>query len=291
MEYDNLSILIPAYNEETGIQNVLEELVSDQELQKAEIIVVDDGSTDHTAAIVRQFPRIKLIEHIKNKGYGSAIKTGTRISSKEIIIWFDSDGQHRVADLKNIYQEIISNDLDYCVGIRGKDSFQDPSRKLGKQILKWVVEFAVDQSIADYNSGLRGFKKEILLKYIHLLPKRFGASTLTTLLMIEQDHFGKEIPILVKERIGKSTVHQFRDGFQTIRIIFHIFLLFKPLRFFGSIGLLCILLGGFYGLYKAFTLGLGFPVLSSILISFGMQSIFFGLLCDQISALRREKFD
>jgi len=95
----------------------------------------------------------------------------------------------------------------------------------------------------------------------------------------------------VNQRIGKSSVKQFRDGVRTLQIILHILLLFKPMKFFGIIGALLILVGTAYGFLKANLVGLGFPVLAALVIILGVQSFFFGLLCDQISALRREKFN
>jgi glycosyltransferase involved in cell wall biosynthesis len=286
-----ISILIPAYNEESGIDATLRALCADEYLRDAEIIVLDDGSTDATARVVGQFPRIRLIRHPYNRGYGSAICTGARASSGEYIFWFDADGQHRVADLVTICQRMTAENLEYCIGVRDAASYQDPDRKLGKWLLKQAVNFSVGRSVPDFNSGLRGFRRDILLRYLHLLPKGFGASTLTTLLMVEGNHYGSTVSINVGMRIGKSTVRQFQDGMRTLQIILHIVLLFKPLKFFGLLGAFFILVGGVYGLFKAHINHLGFPIFASLLIILGVQSFFFGLLGDQISALRRERFN
>lgn len=286
-----VSIIIPAYNEAAGIRMTLKSLCECSALSEAEIILVDDGSCDDTASIANEFPRVLVVKHTFNKGYGTAIKTGVRTSNRDYIAWFDADGQHRVEDLVKICERIVEKNLDYCIGIRDSSSYQEPSRILGKWFLKLAVNFASGRDIKDFNSGLRVFRREILLRYLHLLPKGFGASTLTTLLMIEGDHFGEEVEITVSKRAGESTVKIFRDGFRTLRIVLHIFLLFKPLHFFGSIGALFIIVGLVYGLIKALTINLGFPVLASLSIILGVQTFFLGLLCDQISSLRRERFD
>jgi len=288
---DTFSIIIPAYNEEVGIEHTLQSLSGLAQQANFEIIVVDDGSADCTSQVVRSFQGVKLIKHPYNLGYGSAIRTGARAAKGEYILWFDGDGQHQVEDLIAIAEKMSSNQLEYCIGVRGESSHSESNRKLGKWLIKQAVQFAVGQSVPDFNSGLRGFKKEVLHQYLHLLPRGFGASTLTTLLMIEGSHYGETIPITVTNRYGKSTVKQLRDGFRTLQIILHIVLLFKPLKFFGIIGGLCILIGAVYGFTKAFMVGLGFPVLGSLLIIMGVQSFFFGLLCDQISAMRRERFN
>lgn len=287
---ESLTILIPAYNESLSIGNVLTELLAQPELRGAEIIVINDGSTDETSQIVSQFPSVRLIEHITNRGYGTAIRTGARAAQRPYIVWFDADGQHRPQDLVTLAQELICKDLEYCIGVRSSESYQDPERVAGKWLLRLAVNFAVGKAVPDFNSGLRGFKREILLRYLPLLPKRFGASTLTTLLMIENEHIGETIPIVAQPRIGKSTVRQLRDGLQTLQIILHIMILFKPLQFFGWTGSTLIITGLVYGFYKALTQRLGFPVFGLLIILLGIQSFFFGLLCDQISALRRERW-
>lgn len=287
---NSFSIIIPAFNEETGIEQTLGMLCANERLRQAEIIVVDDGSTDNTAEIIRAFPRVRIIQHPFNRGYGSAIVSGARASKGEYIVWFDGDGQHRVADLLAICDRLEAGQLEYCIGVRDQDSYEDNNRRFGKWLLRQAVNFAAGRPVPDFNSGLRGFRREVLMQYLHLLPKGFGASTLTTLLMIEGSHYGETVPITVNRRYGQSTVKQIRDGIRTLQIILHIVLLFKPLQFFGFIGMLFILVGGAYGISKASLRGLGFPVLASLLIILGVQSFFFGLLCDQVSALRRERF-
>lgn len=287
---EQLSILIPAYNEAMSIHSVLQGLLEQPELEGAEIIVINDGSEDETGQIVRQFPSVRLIDHLTNRGYGTAIRSGTKVAKKPYVVWFDADGQHRPQDLVALAEKLLSERWDYCIGTRTGDSYQDPDRIVGKWLLKLVTQFAVGKPVPDFNSGLRGFRREVLLRYLPLLPKRFGASTLTTLLMIENEHFGGTIPIRTRPRIGKSTVRQVRDGLRTLQIILHIVLLFKPLQFFGLVGSILIVTGSVYGFYKALTVHLGFPVFGTLVVFLGIQSFFFGLLCDQISALRRERW-
>lgn len=289
-DFASVSVIIPAYNEEAGLSSTLEALCSHELLREVEIIVVDDGSSDRTAEIAAGFQRIRVARHLYNRGYGSAICTGLRASRGDYVVWFDADGQHRVEDLITVIERLTAHQLEYCIGVRGADSFQETNRLFGKWLLRQVVFFAAGRPVPDFNSGLRGFRREILFQYLHLLPKRFGASTLTTLLMVEGSHYGETVPIVVNRRVGKSTVKQVRDGIQTLNIILHIVLLFKPLKFFGMIGALFILVGGVYGLLKAAMIGQGFPVLASLLIILGVQAFFFGFLGDQISALRRERF-
>lgn len=287
----DLSIIIPAYNEERAIGLVLEALCSAPELELAEILVVDDGSKDGTSDVVSQFSRARLVRHSTNMGYGAAIASGIKASSGQHIVWFDADGQHRVQDLVTVARTLVEEDLDYCIGSRSDKSYQASSRKLGKFVLAMSVRLAAGSTIQDFNSGLRGFKREVIKKYLHLLPKGFGASTTTSLIMIERGYSGKEVPIVVRNRIGKSSVNQIRDGVRTLMLVLRIFLLFKPMQFFGGLGLIFILIGAIYGFSKAFMNRQGFPVLAALVIIFGIQSVFFGLLADQVSSLRQEKFE
>lgn len=286
MDLSQISVIIPAYNEETGLPIALAALAEHPELQGSEIIVVDDGSTDKTSEVAARHPQVRISRRKVNMGYGASIARGIRLATRPYVLWFDGDNQHRVEDLITVAQTLIGQDLEYCIGVRTSDSYQERSRWLGKLVLRWAVNYAVGSSVSDFNSGLRGFRRSVILKYLNFLPKGFGASTVTTLLMLERDHVGAEVPIVVHARQGRSQVKQLRDGSRTLLIILRIFLLFKPLRFFGGIGAALFLFGLVYGLYRAFTEGLGFPTLGLLFIVAGLQSFFFGLLADQISMAR-----
>lgn len=283
------SVVIPAFNEEAGIGATLESLVTDPIAKKFEIIVVDDGSTDRTREIVSSFQGVKLISHPTNQGYGAAIRSATIAAAGEFIIWFDSDGQHRVEDLLSVAEALQGEELDYVIGKRDKRSHEVFNRRFGKALLRWAARIAAGQPVQDFNCGLRGFRRTVLVKYLHLLPKGFGASTTTTLLMLEQSYRGRFIPVVIKERVGKSTVRQVRDGVRTLMLMLRIFLIFKPMLFFGSIGGASILLGFAYGVVEALARKQGFPVLAAVVILFGFQSLFFGLICDQIGGITRER--
>lgn len=292
---EKISIIIPAYNEENGIGSTLTELISYMNAKKYdyEVIVVDDGSKDNTYHVVseikEEFPDIvKLEQHARNKGYGSAIKTAVRVAEGEYIAWYDADRQHRPEDLDKLIQHTLQEQLDYCIGNRSKDSYEDKNRKFGKKVLKIVVNLLAKEEMQDFNSGMRIFKKDIIKRYVNLLPKRFGASTVTSFLMQELEYRGGSVPIMTRQRVGKSSVRQIRDGLRTIALIMEIILLFRPMQVFGRVGIIALLLGSIYSLKEAFIKHQGFPALGAIIIIFGIQVLIFGVMTAQISRLRLE---
>lgn len=291
VDYSKLTIIIPSYNEQEGIKSTLLDLKSNEKLSESEIIVIDDGSIDSTYEIAKEIDGVKVIRHKVNLGYGSAIRTGVRHAKGQFIAWYDADGQHRPEDLIKIVDTLIEEELDYCIGVRGNDSFVDKSRVLGKKILKVIVNLLAKEKMGDFNSGLRAFRTEIISRYLSILPKRFGASTVTTFIMQEQRYLGKEVPIVVKQRVGKSSVKQVRDGFQTIALILNIMILFRPKEVFGFLGIGTIIIGSVYGIIKALIMQNGIPTLAVIIIVLGIQIFFFGVISAQISQLRLERIN
>lgn len=294
MKNNSVSIIIPAYNEAAAIEMVLKELLESIEgwnTKNIEIIVVNDGSSDDTAEIVSRFSQVRLVNHRKNKGYGAAVKTGIREAAGDIIVWYDADGQHRPEDVLKLINKMNEEDLDYCIGIRDSNSYEEKNRRLGKKVLKSILRYITKEELRDFNSGMRGFKKELIMSYLSILPDTFGASTVTTLLMLEQDYKGGEVSITVRKREGKSSVRQVRDGFRTIALIFQVIILFQPMRIFGKCGLAMCIAGSMYGVIRALQWSNGVPILASILIIFGFQLICFGILSDQISRIRKQEYE
>lgn len=286
-----VTVIIPAYNEADGIKKALIEL-ADYVPNEWEILVVDDGSKDDTFDIVSNigYSNVCCIKHRKNRGYGAAIKTGCKNAKGDIVAWYDADGQHRPEDLMAVVEKMKNGKLDYCIGVRKPESHCDRNRKLGKYILGRIVNILAKDPVKDFNSGMRAFSKSVLLRYLSLLPDRFGASTVTTFVMQEVECIGDEVDILVRERIGKSTVRPIKDGIRTLSLIMNIILLFRPKEVFGTLGVLTIVCGGVYGIICAIADGLGVPVLAAVVCIFGIQTLFFGIISSQISQLRLEQY-
>lgn len=292
MQLKKVSVVIPAYNEEAGIKKTLIELCREIP-ENYTIIVVDDGSTDGTSDEVESIndARIRLIHHQYNRGYGSAIKTACRQAEGDILVWYDADGQHRPCDLIGVVNKLIDNNLDYVIGVRTSESHVEDNRRFGKKVLSWIANKLAREPMEDVNSGMRAFKKEVLLRHISLLPARFGASTVTSFLMQEMDYMGECYPITVRKREGTSTVKPIKDGLSTLKLIMNIILLFRAKEVLSMVSIDFIIIGFAYGVFRAVTENLGFPVLSAIIIISGIQIYFLGIISAQISALRLERHD
>lgn len=293
MEYDfkDISICIPAFNEEVAIESTLNQLRSAPDLSGAEIIVVDDGSIDKTYVKAISVDGVKVIRHRRNLGYGASIKTAIKASNKKYVAWYDADGQHRPSDLIKLVKRIKRSNSDWGIGIRSHNSHQQSNRKLGKFLLNIAVQIAARRPVPDFNSGMRIFRRECIIKYMHLLPEGFSASTTSTLLMTERGYISSNIKIEVQKRIGKSQVKQFRDGMTTLLLILRIFLLFRAFLFFFTIGSFMLTAGAIYTLVILWLNNQGMPVGGLFLMMTGVITILMGLIADQLSLIRRERFE
>jgi glycosyltransferase involved in cell wall biosynthesis len=282
----DLTVVIPAYNEAEAIGVVVKELV--QKVEGALVLVVDDGSDDETARVA-EAAGATVIRHQRNRGYGASIKTGIRAAQTTYVAMYDADGQHRPDDLLRLYEAAPKHDV--VIGARDKASHQVFVRRPGKWVLARTADALVGRKIPDLNSGLRILRRSIAMRYLHLLPDGFSASTTTTVCVMQRGYDVEFVPITTRERVGKSTVKQFRDGLNTIYLIMRLIVLFNPNRFFLPPAITMVLFGLVYGFVKAFRLHHGFPVLALLLVSTGLITAMFGLLADQISSLRREMYE
>ena len=190
----------------------------------------------------------------------------------------------------HLCQKIHSEDWALVVGARAKLLHSTLWRMPGKWVLGWLANFLSRTKIPDLNSGLRVFRKEIISRYLHLCADRFSFSTTSTLILLNRGYSLAYVPIEVKSRQGKSTV-SLMTGYETILLILRVVCLFDPLRVFIPASVFLVLSGILLGIYPYFILKRGLTTGSVLVILAGILIFFFGLLADQISALRKEKYE
>jgi glycosyltransferase involved in cell wall biosynthesis len=283
----DVSIIIPAYNEEKAIEGFLTELLSGLKTSLSwEVIVVNDGSKDRTSEIVEKYD-VTLINHRTNKGYGAALKTGIRASKASNILICDSDGQHSIEDINKI---ISIKDSLMVIGERGSDSHVQGNRIAGKTILRLFANFLMGEKIPDLNSGLRLIDRSTIKKYLHILPDSFSASSTMTMLFIKRQYDINWVKIITKERIGSSSVRQITHGMYTLLLMLRITMLFNPLKVFIPMAVLFFIFGFSWGVYHLSDGG-GLSIFSSIYLILSVQLFLYGLIADQISMQRLEKYE
>lgn len=283
-ETPQISVIIPAYNEAEGIPNLLEKIVSSGYHTSYEVIVVDDGSSDDTALIVSRFP-VRLLKHHTNKGYGAALKTGIRKARGQKIIILDSDGQHDPAYIPKIAELLEEHEL--VIGERTSDSFQVKNRQSGKKLIRKVGEYLFDQKLPDFNSGLRGFDRELIKGMLHMMPNGFSFSTTSTMAFIKEGYSIGTLPIMVTERQGRASNVKFvRDGSKTMLLLFRIIMLFNPLKIFFPFSVVVVALGVMWGVYAYIFAG-RFANSATLVTMLGMFLFFIGLIADQIAIMNR----
>jgi len=281
-----LTIIIPAYNEAQAIGPVLENLKVTCPDIIEEIIVVDDGSNDETAQIVEDIG-VRVLRHSRNKGYGASLKTGIRAAHTDYVLTMDSDGQHKAEDIARLWERAGQSDM--VVGQRTSLIHSQLWRMPGKWLLSFMANYLSRQRIPDLNSGFRLIRREVVLKYMHLCPPGFSFSTTITMAFFNCGYEVAYVPIDVKKRVGKSTV-SVKTGLDTIILILRIATLFDPLRIFIPISLFTASVGILWGIPYTL-LGNGISIGSMLAIVTALLMFSLGLICDQISQLRLERYE
>ncbi len=275
-----VSIVIPVYNEKETIGSVIDQILSVMEKADIlnEIIVVDDGSTDETVQIVRE-RAVQLVRHPFNKGYGAALKTGMRKAKYDTIAIIDADGTYPVEDLPKLVSGI--GEWDMVVGARvSQDAQVSPLRKLAKWFLTQLANYLVGTPIPDLNSGLRAFKKDIAIRFYHLLPSGFSFTITITLALLSNDYLVQYVPIRYYKRRGKSKIKPIRDTLGFLQLIIRTVMYFAPLKIFLPVSLALFLLGAVVFLYSVLVLHKVMDVTVVVTMLASIQIAAIGLLAD-----------
>jgi glycosyltransferase involved in cell wall biosynthesis len=279
-----ISLILPAKNEAQGLRQALPGVR--ELLPEAEIIVVDDGSTDETAAVARQHGATVLTSPY-SMGNGAAIKRGARAATGDILVFMDADGQHN-ADLIPRLLAKLDQGYDMVVGARGWDGQASVGRGLANGLYNRVASVMTGFLVADLTSGFRVVRADKFKEFLHLLPNGFSYPTTITMAFFRSAYAVAYEPIPVAPRIGKSHIRPMRDGLRFLLIIFKIATLYSPLKLFAPVGVFFAILG--FGNYAyTFITESRFTNMSALLLSAAVIIFLIGLVSEQITALTYRK--
>lgn len=276
----NISIVLPAKNEAGAIGLTVQKIV--QHLPHAEIIVVNDGSTDNTQQCAEQ-AGAKVITHPYSKGNGAAIKTGARAAAGEVIVFMDADGQHDPQDIQRLLDK-IEQGYDLVVGARQQGSQASVGRGIANSLYNHLATYMTEHPVEDLTSGLRAVRTEKFREFLYLLPNGFSYPTTSTMAFFRAGYSVTYVPIHAAKRIGKSHIHPIKDGIRFFLIIFKIATLFSPLKMFLPIAVVLFLIAtSWYG-YTLYEFS-RFTNMSALLYTGSVMVFLMGLISEQITAL------
>lgn len=275
-----ISIVLPAKNEAGAISITIIGIV--KILPEAEVIVVDDGSTDDTAQLA-QAAGAKIVSHPYSKGNGAAIKTGARAANGDVIVFMDADGQHDQQDIFKLLEK-IDQGYDLVVGARQKGSQASLGRGVANGLYNSLASYMTEHQVEDLTSGFRAVRADKFREFLYLLPNGFSYPTTSTMAFFRAGYSVTYVPIHAAKRIGKSHIHPVKDGVRFFLIIFKIATLFSPLKMFLPISVMLFLMAtGWYGYtlyeFKRFT------NMSALLYTGSVMIFLMGLISEQITAL------
>jgi glycosyltransferase involved in cell wall biosynthesis len=276
------SVVIPAFDEQASIGGVVEDLRAAAPWK--EVIVVDDGSADDTAARAAA-AGARVIRHPDNKGNGASVKTGIRNAAGDWILIIDADGQHGAADAVRLVAPLGTYDL--VVGARSAQTHATIARRAGNAVLNRIAGYLANRHIPDLTSGFRAARREYLMEFLHLLPNGFSTPTTTTLAFLRAGYNVRFEPIEARPRTGRSKIRLARDGASFFLILLKVITIFSPLKIFAPLSASAFVLGVTYGAWN-FVQYDRIPNGAVLLLMFAVMVFLVGLISEQISTLRFE---
>jgi len=282
----SLSIVIPAKNEAKNLKGFLPRLLA--VVANAEVIVVNDGSTDDTLAICEQHG-VTVVTHPYSKGNGAAIKTGAKSEKGEVIVFLDGDGQHKPEDIPRLLEKLATG-YDLVVGARGKQSQADSFRAIANGVYNWLSSAITGHKILDLTSGFRAVKADKFKEFLYLLPNGFSYPTTSTMAFFRAGHSVGYMPIQTGQRLGESHISLLKDGIRFLLIIFKVGTLYSPVKIFLPIAAVFFGTGVLNYIYTYTTQGT-FTNMSAVLLMTAIIVFLIGLVSEQVTALMYKDSD
>ena len=289
---EKISLIIPCFNERSAIEETIDEI--NFLLGKAlhEIIVIDDGSFDGTYEILKNRNDIKLVRNPYNKGYGYSIKKGIMAATGGIVAITDADGTYPIESILLMVKK-LEEGYDLVIGKRGNLKTFDPFiKKLSRFLFKQIAQFVAGERILDVNSGLRVFRRDVILKYMVNTSSGFSFSLSTTLIFILEGLSVYYYPIEYRPRIGKSKIKYLRDTLRSAQILVETITLYNPIKIFilvagliSALGFIVLLIPVFSNLLNSSFGIIGFVILQGI----SLYTFSLGLIAFLLKKFTKEK--
>ncbi|MES2604302.1 MAG: glycosyltransferase family 2 protein [Pseudomonadota bacterium] len=271
---------MPAKNEAINLQKLLPTV--QYLLPGAEIIVVNDGSTDETVSLCQSLG-VKVVTHQYSKGNGASIKTGARNATRDILVFMDGDGQHKAPDILRL-RETYDVGHDMVVGARSAATQASMGRLVANTMYNRLSSWISGQQIRDLTSGFRIVSRAKFLKFLYLLPNGFSYPTTITMAFFRAGYSVAYIDIEAGKREGKSHISLVKDGVRFFLIIFKIGTLYSPLKIFMPIAGSFFGLGLLYYFYTFFNFHT-FTNMSAVLFLSAVIVFLIGLVSEQVTTL------
>ena len=279
----DVSVVLPVYNERghlrTEIDRIRDALTASP--YTFEIIVVDDGSDDGSEVDLPAIDGIQLIRHAHNRGSGTARRTGTTAARGRIVVWTDVDMTYPNDEIPMMVKEL--DGYDHIVGARRtEEGTQRFLRVPAKWFIRKLASYLTDTDIPDLNSGLRAFRRDVAMQYVHHLPSGFSCVTTLTMSFLSNGYSIKYVPIDYSPRAGTSKFHWWRDTKRYLLQVVRMSLSYNPLKVFLPLGLTFLTIGMGKLVYDWIDKDFRLAANTLLILLASLQAITVGLLADLV---------
>lgn len=233
-----LTIVIPALDEEEAIGDTIRRclearphIIEAAPVERVEIIVVSDGSSDRTEEIARGFPEVSVLVFEKNRGYGAAIKCGFAHGTGDLLAFLDADGTCDPLFFADLCRELDARNADIALGSRmGRDSAMPIIRTIGNTIFAWILGVLSRRRVNDTASGMRVIRRSALPNLYPLPDGLHFTPAMSARVLLEDKLTLIELPMSYAKRVGRSKLPVVRDGVRFLRSILQAAVTFQPAR-------------------------------------------------------------